>query len=122
MFEGIYTEQERAAKISKELKRLSQSLGDLTEHRRTIFKRLINEAAFIGVTLEEARLIIMRDGIVEEYRNGANQSGLKKSSVVEVYDKYISSYMKIIDQINKCLPETAQIKPGGIMDYALGRK
>lgn len=119
-FVGIYTENERKDLISKEFRRLSKSLKDLDEQKARTLERLFNEAAFLAVTLEEARLIIIRDGIVEQYQNGANQSGMKKSSVVEVYDKYISAYMKVIDLINRSLPETAIIdRTEALMNFAL---
>ena len=66
---------------------------------------LINDAAFQRVTLEETREIIQRDGIIEEYQNGANQKGIKKSAAVEVYDKMVNTYAKVIKQLCDLLPE-----------------
>lgn len=122
-FEGIYTHLERDAMIKKELKRLSKISKELDESKRAVFEKLINEAAFLAVTLEETRMIIVRDGVIEEYQNGANQRGLKKSSAVEVYDKSINTYAKIIDQINKLLPDNKVADPGeAILKFALGKK
>ena len=111
-FEGIYTPLERDAMIKKELKRLGKISKELDESKRAVFEKLINEAAFLAVTLEETHLIIVRDGVIEECQNGANQRGLKKSSAVEVYDKSINTYAKIIDQINRLLPDNKATDPG----------
>jgi len=62
-------------------------------------EKLIDEAAFLSVTLEETRMIINRDGVIETYMNGASQWGQKKSAAVEVYDKNINNYMKLMKQL-----------------------
>ena len=122
-FKGIYTEKERQELINKEIKRLSKSKKDLDERRQITLENLFSEAAFMVVTLLEVRQIIIRDGTVEEYQNGANQSGIKKSSSFEVYDKMVNTYLKVIDQINKALPETAQIDASEeILKFAIGVK
>jgi transcription elongation factor Elf1 len=103
-FEPIYTEKERSKKIKTEQTRLDKIFKDLDCDAKGTIKKLISEAAFMAVTLEETRLIIARDGIIEEYQNGANQKGLKKSSAVEVYDRMINTYAKIIKQLCDALP------------------
>lgn len=120
-FKGIYSEKERAELISKEFKRLNKSLKDLDEVKKVTLKKLFNEAAFMAVTLEEARLIIQRDGIIEEYQNGANQKGIKKAAAVEVYDKMVNTYAKVLDQINKAMPEGKSLDPSEeILKFAFG--
>lgn len=122
-YTGIYTEIERHDKIKKEIKRLNKSLADLDDKRKITLKKLIEELAFLSVTLEETRQIIIRDGIIEKYQNGANQHGVKRSAAVDVYDRFITSYSKIIDQINKALPEDSKINASDdIMKFALGGK
>lgn len=123
VFQGIYTMKERNDLIKKEYRRLEKGLKDLDESKQITLKKLINDAAFMGITLEEARLIIIRDGIIEEYQNGANQYGVKKSAAVEVYDKMVNTYAKVVDQINKAMPEGKGIDASEeIMKYAFGGK
>jgi len=123
-FIGIYTELERKEKIAQETKRLEKSIKDINDLRKqATLTRLFAEAAFMAVTLEETRLIIVRDGIIEEYQNGANQRGIKKAAAVEVYDKMVNTYAKVIEQINKTLPESSIIDPAeDIMKFAMGKK
>ena len=123
MFQGIYTEEERKALIIKEFAKLKKSLKGIDESRKLTIEKLLQEAAFMTVTLDETRQIIARDGIIEEYQNGANQKGLKKSSAVEVYDKMMTTYTRVVEQINKSLPEP--IPPDvsdKIINFAFGKK
>lgn len=101
----IYTEKQRISKIKKEIKILTTVFQNLEESKLKLVKPLINEAAFQKVTLEETREIINRDGIIEEYQNGANQKGYKKSSAVEVYDRMIKTYTATIKQLCDLLPK-----------------
>lgn len=104
-FKGIYTEEERNKRINKEFKRLSKFTDNLPEDKKVVLLNLFNEAAFMAVTLEETRKLISRDGVVETYQNGANQHGVKKSAAVEVYDKMMNTYSKVVKQICDALPE-----------------
>lgn len=101
----IYSEKQRKAKIKKEKKRLEEIFKNIETNRSKLVESLIADAAFQRVTLEETREIINRDGVIEVYQNGANQRGIKKSSAVEVYDKMVNTYSKIIKQLCDLLPE-----------------
>lgn len=104
-FVHVYTEKQRISKIKKEKKRLAEIFKDIETTKTKLIEKLIDEAAFQSVTLEETREIIKRDGIVEEYQNGANQWGVKKSSAVEVYDKMVNTYSRVIKQLCELLTE-----------------
>lgn len=108
-FEGIYTEQERQKQIRREFSKLYALYRDDDNPANEQVKRLCDEAAFLRIMLHELKKIIIRDGYIETYQNGANQHGLKKSSAVEVYDKMISQYMRVFAQLNKLLPEPESI-------------
>ena len=104
-FSQIYTEKQRVSKIRKEKKRLLEVFKNIETSRMKLVEKLIDDAAFQSVTLEETRELIKRDGVIEEYQNGANQKGIKKSASVEVYDKRVNTYSKIIKQLTDLLPE-----------------
>lgn len=122
-FQGIYSEAERSAMIKKEYARLSKSIRGLDGRKKATLMKLFSDAAFMAVTLEETRLIIIRDGIIESYQNGANQFGIKKAAAVEVYDKMVNTYAKVIDQINKSLPDDRPVDASeDILKFAIGAK
>lgn len=123
-FTGIYTKEERQAKIDKEKKKYDKALKNIADEAKKItLNRLFAEAAFMAVTLEETRMLIIRDGVVDQYKNGANQFGLKKSACIEVYDKTVNTYLKTVDQINKTLPESVSVDPSeDLLKFAFGGK
>lgn len=104
-FKPIYSEKQRISKMKKEKKRLNEIFKDIETTRLKLVEKLIDDAAFQSVTLEETREIIKKDGVIEEYQNGPSQKGIKKSSAVEVYDKMVNTYAKIIKQLCELLPE-----------------
>lgn len=119
MFEHIWTDKKRNTEIKKEKKRLDQIFKDLDEDKRNTVSGLIQSAAFQAVMLTELSMIIKRDGYVEEYQNGANQKGYKKSAAVESYDKSLNTYSKIIKQLTDLLPENhdANVPGAAIMNF-----
>ncbi len=118
MFEHIWTEKKRTQKIKSEIKRLNTIFANVDEDKKKTVEKLIENAAFQAVILEEMALIVKRDGFVEEYQNGANQKGFKKSAAVESYDKSINTYSKIIKQLTELLPNNdANIPGAAIMDF-----
>ena len=122
-FEQIYSDKQRKTKIKKEQKRLQAMLHDMA-----VGDSIVTTSGFYGViiditeddvivefgsnrTLEETRQIIARDGIVETYQNGANQTGVKKSSAVEVYDKMVNTYSRVVKQLTDLIPERVIFEP-----------
>lgn len=101
----IYSPKARKDKINKEKKRLNEIFKTMETARLKLVESLLNDAAFMRITIEETREIINRDGVIEEYQNGANQKGIKKSAAVEVYDKMVNTYSKIVKQLCDLLPE-----------------
>lgn len=110
-FEQIYTDKQRKTKIKKEQKRLEDILKNIDTSKKKTVEKLIEDAAFMAVTLEETRQIIARDGVIEVYQNGENQKGIKKSSAVEVYDKMLNTYSKVIKQLCDLIPEKVIFEP-----------
>lgn len=122
-FVGIYSEKERSDMIKKEDGRLRKIFKKINIDKYKTIDKLITEAAFLAVTLQETRLMINRDGIIEMYQNGANQSGKKKSSAVEVYDKFLNSYIKVVKQLCDCIPDEETVNPAEeIMAFVTGVK
>lgn len=107
----IYSEKQRASKIKKEKKKLEEIFKNVETNKIKLVEKLIDDAAFQSVTLEETKEIIKKNGVIEEYQNGANQKGIKKSSAVEVYDKMVNTYSKIIKQLCDLLPERVAFDP-----------
>lgn len=96
------TKQER---IKKEINRLKRLFKDMPEGTKKKITSLIDNAAFMTITLEDLQEVINREGPVSEYQNGENQWGTKKSPEVEIYNTMIKNHMGIIKQLTDLMPE-----------------
>ena len=79
-------------RIKNEIKRLNGIFKNLSEDKKKVAKSIIENVAFMTVTLEDLQQAINEKGVVEEYRNGANQFGIKESSEVKIYNTMIKNH------------------------------
>lgn len=100
---------EKNKKIKKELSRLKKLFKDLPENKKKISERLIDNAAFMSVSLEELKKDIIIYGVKETYVNGKDQFGFKESIESKTYNTMIKNYMNIIKQLNDMLPQEKKI-------------
>lgn len=100
---------EKNKKIKKELNRLKKLFKDLPENKKKISEKLIDNAAFMSISLEELKKDIILYGVKETYANGKDQYGFKESIESKTYNTTIKNYMAIIKQLNEMLPEEKQI-------------
>lgn len=95
----------KAERIEAKRQELEQNFAGLSEKQKNIAADLIEQAAFLGVTLEDLNDDINKNGTTEEYTNGANQSGRKVSSSAKLYSNLIAKYSAIITKLLKIAPE-----------------
>ena len=72
--------------------------------RLYLLDRLIDNAAFMAVQLEDLQVAINRDGPVSEYQNGENQWGTKKSPEVEIYNTTVKNYTATLKLLCDMIP------------------
>lgn len=65
---------------------------------------LLQNAAFMKVTLEDLQEVINANGVTEEYQNGANQKGVKQSAALQSYNSLIKNYGNVIKMLSNLLP------------------
>lgn len=63
--------------IKAEIKRLKKIFANLTQDASAVAEKLIENAAFMAVSLTDLQRIINEKGYTEEYQNGENQFGTK---------------------------------------------
>jgi glutamine phosphoribosylpyrophosphate amidotransferase len=107
------------SRIAKEVKRISLLLKDSDKNRLNAAKPLIQNAAFMAITLADLQDIINIKGCVEEYQNGANQKGFKKTSEVEVYNVMIKNYASVTKQISEMVP-SGKTNGSELLDFVRG--
>ena len=95
--------------VSKEINRLKKLFKDLDENKKKLAKNLIENAAFMSITLEDLKKDIIKYGVKETYVNGKDQFGFKESVESKTYNTMINNYMNIIKQLNDMLPQEKKI-------------
>ena len=108
-------------KKSKELNKLKKIFKDIEPGKRQTVEKLISNAAFMAESLDDLQEIIREKGFTEEYQNGANQSGIKKCSEVEIYNTMIKNYMGVIKQLVDLLPDGTKSSGDELLDFLGGK-
>ncbi|MDP4144151.1 MAG: hypothetical protein Q8936_06645 [Bacillota bacterium] len=98
-------------RIKKEINRLKKLFKEMPQNTMNKVISLIENAAFMTVTLEDLQNEIILKGPVCEYQNGENQWGTKKSPEVEIYNTMIKNHMSIIKQLTDLMPEPKKELP-----------
>ena len=102
-------ENTREKQLKKEITRMKKIFKPLLDDTSyAVAQGLIDNAAFMYVTLLSLQQDILLNGCTEEYQNGANQSGIKESSAVKVYNNMIRSYNTVIKNLIGLLPAERQ--------------
>ena len=91
-------------RIESKRAELMESFERLPDEQLKVAVDLIGQAAFMAVELEDLAELISKEGMVETYTNGANQSGRKVSSNAKMYSTLIGKYNSIVAQLMKHVP------------------
>lgn len=86
-------------RMRKEFDRLIALYRKAPKNKLKLAKKLAVRAAFMAITLDDLEVDISKEGVTEEYKNGANQKGVKKSSKVEVYNVMVKNFSSVIKQL-----------------------
>lgn len=91
-------------RISQELARISVFFEEVDANQRAIVSPLLQNAAFMKVTLEDLQEIINTEGVTEVYQNGANQHGVKQSATLQSYNALVKNFAAVIRTLSQLLP------------------
>lgn len=108
-------------RINKEIADWNRILGELTDEKRAGAHRLIEQAAFMKVTLEELQEQIKRDGPVYHFKNG-KQEMLIEHPAQKSYNTMINRYTTAVDKLLGYLPrEVAKEVDDGFANFVSER-
>ena len=96
---------ETERRIQEEYSRLYNYFKTLPESQLAIARPLIQNSAFMKVTLEDLQATINENGVSEEYQNGNNQYGRKASAELQAYNSLIKNFSNVQKQLTALLPE-----------------
>lgn len=97
-------EMKKLERIKKEIKRLNSILSKMDPKRKKSVLSLIENAAFMAITLQDLQQTMNAEGVISKYQNGENQWGTKKSPEVEIYNTMVKNHASIIKQLTDLLP------------------
>jgi hypothetical protein len=109
-------------RIEEQKKILSRQFTQLDNKTKKVVGSLIDNAAFMMVTLQDLAATIKRDGVVSEYQNGASQWGTKKSPEVEVYNSMIKNHVTIMKKLADLLPKGNTKTPDDPLDDFVNKR
>lgn len=93
---------------AEELAKMKKIYEDLSPEGKVICFSMLEEAAFLKVTLEGLRADIEENGCTDEYKNGANQYGVKISATLQSYNSTLKNYFVLMEKIVKMFPLSAE--------------
>lgn len=104
-------ENTKEKRIKAELKRLQAKFELVDANQREVVAQLLQNAAFMAVTLQDLQEIINAQGVTDEYRNGANQYGTKASATLQSYNALIKNYANVIKTLAQLVPPERKPEP-----------
>ena len=90
----------------KEREKLENIFSMLPDDKMQIAEGLIFTCAFMIAELAKLQKTIEKDGVIEEYKHGANQYGYKESVSFNAYVKMQKNYTSSINALCRMLPDT----------------
>jgi len=103
---------EKNKKVTKEVNRLKKIFKSLEENKKKIAEKLIENAAFMSITLEDLKKDIIKFGVKETYVNGKDQFGFKESVESKTYNTMIKNYTNVVKQLIDLLPKEEKKNAG----------
>ena len=98
------TELSKENRIKSEFERIKIFFEEIDGNQRAIVEPLLQNSAFMKVTLEDLQDIINKDGAIDTYQNGANQYGTKQSATLQSYNSLIKNYAAVTRTLSQLLP------------------
>lgn len=98
----------KETQIARERARLRRIFKNLDENKLKTAQALIDRAAFLTVHLRLLEEEINENGWTEEYKNGASQSGMKKSAAADAHISLTKNLSTIMKQLLELVPPAAR--------------
>lgn len=92
-------------RIDKEYARISIFFADISPNQREVAVPLLQNSAFMKVTLEDMQEIINSEGVEDEYKNGKDQYCMKPSATLQAYNSMLKNYAGVQLKLMQLLPK-----------------
>ena len=95
-------------KIISEIEKLNKIFANMSDDKKALCAKLIQNAAFMAVTLEELQEKINTDGAVMSFVNGNGFETIQEHPAQKSYNTMINRYSAVIRQLSDLLPDSKQ--------------
>lgn len=102
--EQLFEQLEKEKNIKQEINRVKKLYKDFPRDKVKAIEGLINEAAFMKITLQETREDLIKFGMTEMFEQGS-QSFKRERPEVKIYTTLIQRYSNVMKQLIDLLPE-----------------
>ena len=92
-------------------------IKELPPERKERALKLLDKAEFMEAELTKLQDVLREKGWTEEYKNGANQYGIKKSTEGEIYNAMIKNYALVLEKLDNLFPKDDSIKSDEFMEF-----
>lgn len=96
-------ELEKDKKIKQEINRIKKLFKEFPKEKTKVIEGLINEVAFIKVSLEELRENLLVNGFTEIFEQGEQRFNRERPEV-KIYTTFIQRYSGVMKQLIDLLP------------------
>lgn len=110
-YDSISGYLEKQKRIKKEVSRLRKLFKEIDENKKKLVMALIDDVAFLTVTMQDLRENIVREGTTVEYKNGENQYGTKQSPDSQLYLAMSQKQAQAMKILLDCMPKNDRPKP-----------
>jgi len=115
--EKRFAEIAKQQEIKKEITKLNRLFKDIEPKVKKSVASIIENVAFMAITLRELQNEINKNGGVTEYQNGENQFGTKKSPEIDIYNTMIKNYISAMKSLTDLLPKRVTIPDDGFNEF-----
>lgn len=91
--------------IKKEIAELNKLFQDIPADQAKLVEGLIQNAAFMRITLEELQQEVIENGAVIQCQSGNGFDTIKDNPAQKAYTTMVARYTQIINQLQSFLPE-----------------
>lgn len=117
--------EEMAKKLKKQKKRIKDEIvrlravfNTIEDNKLKAVNSIIENVAFMTVTLADLQDDINLTGVKEEYKNGKNQWGMRENPSIGSYNAMIPKYSTLMKQLIDLLPGDDEKDPDdGFEDF-----
>lgn len=103
--------------IKKEIKNLNAIFKDIPDDKKKLVDGLIQNAAFMKVTLLELQRDVLENGAMIAVQSGNGFDTIKDNPAQKAYTTMISRYIAITAQLQTLLPSKDQTNSSNLLDW-----